>query len=328
MSWIEEIKQRARENSKTIILPEAMDSRILKATEEVLSEKICRIVLIGKEEEIREKAKQENIQIDGAQIVNPATHPKAKEYAHFLAEIDPTITQEEAEQQIKNPVYFGMMMIKCKEADGFVSGAMNTTKNILKTAMKIFKKEGTKILSTVVVMVVPNYKKDGKEGVYIFSDCALNETPGYLALSEIAVSSAKTYEKFTNQKAKVAMLSYSSLGSAHSKDIEKVVKATERVKKKHPELIIDGELQLDTAIVPEVASRKAPNSVIQGDANVLIFPDINAGNIGCKLVERLAKAQLFGPICQGLENPINDLSRGCSVESIVGTIVLTAIQAQ
>ncbi len=328
MSWIDEIKQRARENPKTIILPEAMDSRILKATEEVLSEKICRIVLIGKEEEIREKAKQENIQIDGAQIVNPATHPKAKEYAHFLAEIDPTITQEEAEQQIKNPVYFGMMMIKCKEADGFVSGAMNTTKNILKTAMKIFKKEGTKILSTVVVMVVPNYKKDGKEGVYIFSDCALNETPGYLALSEIAVSSAKTYEKFTNQKAKVAMLSYSSLGSAHSNDIEKVVKATERVKKKHPELIIDGELQLDTAIVPEVASRKAPNSVIQGDANVLIFPDINAGNIGCKLVERLAKAQLFGPICQGLENPINDLSRGCSVESIVGTIVLTAIQAQ
>ena len=328
MSWIDEIKQRARENPKTIILPEAMDSRILKATEEVLSEKICRIVLIGKEEEIREKAKQENIQIDGAQIVNPATHPKAKEYAHFLAEIDPTITQEEAEQQIKNPVYFGMMMIKCKEADGFVSGAMNTTKNILKTAMKIFKKEGTKILSTVVVMVVPNYKKDGKEGVYIFSDCALNETPGYLALSEIAVSSAKTYEKFTNQKAKVAMLSYSSLGSAHSNDIEKVVKATERVKKKHPELIIDGELQLDTAIVPEVASRKAPNSVIKGDANVLIFPDINAGNIGCKLVERLAKAQLFGPICQGLENPINDLSRGCSVESIVGTIVLTAIQAQ
>lgn len=328
MSFINELKLRASKNVKTIVLPEAMDSRILKATEIVLAEKICQIVLIGEEEEIKNKAKQENIRIEGAQIINPVHADKVEQYAEMLSQIDGTVSIEEARESMKNPVYFGMMMVKAGDSDGFVSGAMNTTKNVLKTAMKIFKKEGTKILSTALLMLVPNKEYGAKDGVYVFSDCALNENPGYLALSEIAMSSAKTYEKFTNQKAKVAMLSYSSLGSAHSKYTEKVIKATERVKSKWPELNIDGELQLDTAIVPEVAHKKAPNSVIQGDANVLIFPDINAGNIGCKLVERLGNGQIFGPICQGLEKPINDLSRGCSVEGIVGTITITAIQAQ
>lgn len=247
---------------------------------------------------------------------------------NFLLGTDKTITLEEARELVKNPVYFGMMMVKANEADGYVSGAMNTTKDILKTAMRIFKKEGTKILSTALLMIVPNCEYGSKDGVYIFSDCALNESPGYLALSEIAISSAKTYEKFTNKKAKVAMLSYSTFGSAKSKYTEKVIKATERVKKKWPELIIDGEMQLDSAIVPQIAESKAPDSQVKGEANVLIFPDINSGNIGCKLVERLANAQMFGPICQGLEKPINDLSRGCSVEGIVGTIIMTAVQAQ
>lgn len=328
MSFIDEIKLRAKANKKTIVLPEAMDSRILKATQIILSEDICNIVLVGKEKEIREKAKLENIQIEKAVIMEPAMSDKAQEYARLLAEADKTVTLEEATQLMKDPVYFGMMMVKANDADGYVSGAMNTTKDILKTAMRIFQKEGTKILSTALLMLVPNYEYGAKDGVYIFSDCALNENPGYLALSEIAISSAKTYEKFTNQKAKVAMLSYSTFGSAKSKYTEKVIKATERTKKKWPELIIDGEMQLDTAIVPEVAASKAPNSSVKGEANVLIFPDINSGNIGCKLVERLANAQMFGPICQGLEKPINDLSRGCSVEGIVGTIVMTAVQAQ
>ncbi len=327
MSFIEEIKQRAKENPKTIVLPESMDSRILKATEIILSEKICEIVLLGEEAEIKKKAEQEKICIEGAKLINPNTDCKAEQYANFLAEIDKSISSEEAKKLIQNPDYFGMMMIKSGDADGFVSGAMNTTKDILKTAMKIFKKEGTKILSTVLVMLVPNHKYGGKDGVYLFSDCALNENPGYLALSEIAITSAKTYEKFTNKKAKVAMLSYSTHGSAHSKEIEKVIKATERVKNKRPDIMIDGELQLDAAIVPEIAKTKAPHSPIKGEANVLIFPDINAGNIGCKLVERLANAEMFGPICQGLEKPINDLSRGSSVEGIVGTIIITAIQA-
>ncbi len=328
MSFIEEIKMRAKADRRTIVLPEAMDIRILKATEILLSEKVVDIVLLGNEDEIKNTAQEAKINLQHAQIVDPVKAEKTEQYATLLAKIDTTITLQEATALVKNPVYFGMMMVKAGDADGYVSGAMNTTKNILKTAMRIFKKEGTKILSTALLMIVPNHEYGGKDGVYIFSDCALNENPGYLALSEIAVSSAKTYEKFTAKKAKVAMLSYSTFGSAKSPFTEKVIKATERVKKKCPDLIIDGELQLDSAIVPEIAKTKAPNSEVKGEANVLIFPDINAGNIGCKLVERLANAQMFGPICQGLEKPINDLSRGCSVEGIVGTIVMTAVQAQ
>lgn len=329
MTFLEEIKDRARKNLKTIVLPEAMDSRILKATEIILQEKIANIVLIGNKEEIEEKAKKEKINILGAMIVDPEKSEQKENYAKILLQTDQTITNmSDAEELIKNPVYFGMLMVKANDADGFVSGAMNTTKNILKTAMRIFKKDGTKILSTALLMIIPNCEYGSKDGVFVFSDCALNESPGYLALSEIAISSAKTYEKFTNKPAKVAMLSYSTFGSATSNSTEKVIKATERVKKKCPELLIDGELQLDSSIVPEIAQRKAPNSVIKGEANVLIFPDINSGNIGCKLVERLAKAELYGPICQGLERPINDLSRGCSVAGIVGTITITAVQAQ
>ena len=328
MTVFERMKQRAKNDKKTIVLPESTDIRILKATEIILAEGIANIVLIGNEEEILKKANAENININGAIICDSQKDKRREYYAQKLAEIDKDISKEEAIDLVKNPVYFGMMMVKLGDSDGFVSGAMNTTKNILKTAMRIFKREGSKILSTVLLMIVPNEEYGSKDGVYIFSDCALNENPGYLALSEIAMMSAKTYEKFTEKSAKVAMLSYSTYGSAKSKYTEKVIKATERVKKKYPEIIIDGELQLDSAIVPEIAKTKAPNSDIKGEANVLIFPDINSGNIGCKLVERLAKAQLYGPICQGLEKPINDLSRGCSVESIVGTIVITAIQAQ
>ena len=328
MSFIDEIKIRAKADKKTIVLPEAMDSRILKATEIILSEEIANIVLIGNAEKIEKKAKMENINLKGAKIIDCLQSEKAEEYAELLADSDSNISIEEARKLIENPVYFGMLMVKANDADGYVSGAMNTTKNILRTAMRIFKKEGTRILSTVLLMLVQNKEYGSKDGVYIFSDCALNENPGYLALSEIAMTSAKTYEKFTNKQAKVAMLSYSTFGSAKSEYTEKVIKATQRAKKKCPELLIDGELQLDAAIVPEIAKSKAPNSLTKGEANVLIFPDINSGNIGCKLVERLAKAQMFGPICQGLEKPINDLSRGCSVEGIVGTIIITAIQAQ
>lgn len=328
MTIIDEMKIRAQNNKKTIVLPEAMDIRILKATEVVLNEQIANIVLLGNVDDIQDCAQKNNINIESAKIINPTTAENIEKYAKEFADIDKITSFEDAKELMKNPLYYGMMMVKVGDGDGYVSGAMNTTKNILKTAMRIFKKEGTKILSTALLMIVPNKEYGSQDGVYIFSDCALNENPGYLALSEIAISSAKTYEKFTNKTAKVAMLSYSTFGSANSKSTEKVKKATERVKKKCPELIIDGELQLDSAIVPEVAKIKAPESKGKGEANVLIFPDINSGNIGCKLVERLANSQLIGPICQGLEKPINDLSRGCSVEGIVGTIIITAVQAQ
>ena len=328
MPFFDDLKRRAKLDKKTIVLPESMDIRILKATEIILAEGLAHIVLLGNQEEIEKKAQEEKIDISGAQMINPKLSEKAEYYAECLAQIDTTVTMEEAQELVKNPVYFGMMMVKLGDSDGYVSGAMNTTKDILKTALRIFEKEGTKILSTVLVMLVPNEEYGDKDGVYLFSDCALNENPGYLALSEIAMTSAKTYKKFTNKEAKVAMLSYSTFGSAKSKSIDKVMKATERVKHKVPELKIDGEIQLDAAIVPEIALSKAPNSSLKGEANVLIFPDINAGNIGCKLVERLANAQMFGPICQGLEKPINDLSRGSSVEGIVGTILITVIQSQ
>ena len=328
MAFFDELKERARVDKKTIVLPEAMDIRILRATQIILEEKLAHIVLLGNATQIQETAAQEQICLDGAQIIDPQSAEKSKEYAQKLSEIEKTIDVETAQKLVQDPVYFGMMMVKLGDADGYVSGAMNTTKDVLKTAMKIFDKVGTKILSTALLMLVPNQEYGAKDGVYLFSDCALNENPGYLALSEIAMTSSKTYEKFTKKKAKVAMLSYSTLGSAKSKETEKVIKATQRVKQKMPDLLIDGEVQLDAAIVPEVAKAKAPDSVVKGEANVLIFPDINSGNIGCKLVERLANAQMFGPICQGLEKPINDLSRGCSVEGIVGTILITAIQAQ
>lgn len=328
MAFFDELKERAKVDKKTIVLPEAMDVRILKATQIILSQDLANIVLLGNIQQIQEKATQEQICLEGAQIIDPQFSEKAKIYAQKLSEIEKTMDTQTAERWIQNPAYFGMMMVKLGDADGYVSGAMNTTKDVLKTAMKIFDKVGTKILSTALLMLVPNQEYGAKDGVYLFSDCALNENPGYLALSEIAMASAKTYEKFTKKKAKVAMLSYSTLGSAKSKETEKIIKATQRVKQKMPDLLIDGEVQLDAAIVPEVAKAKAPDSVVKGEANVLIFPDINSGNIGCKLVERLANAQMFGPICQGLEKPINDLSRGCSVEGIVGTILITAIQAQ
>lgn len=328
MPFFDDLKRRAKLDKKTIVLPEAMDIRILKATEIILAEDLAHIVLLGNQDEIEKKAQKEKIDISGARIINPKMSEKAEFYAQRLAQIDQTVTMEEAQELIQNPVYFGMMMVKLGDSDGYVSGAMNTTKDILKTAMRIFEKEGTKILSTVLVMLVPNEEYGDKDGVYLFSDCALNENPGYLALSEIAMTSAKTYEKFTKKEAKVAMLSYSTFGSAKSKSVDKVVKAAERVKHKMPDLKIDGEIQLDAAIVPEIAESKAPYSSLKGEANVLIFPDINAGNIGCKLVERLANAQMFGPICQGLEKPINDLSRGSSVEGIVGTILITVIQSQ
>lgn len=314
MSFIEEMEERAKGDIKTIVLPEAMDSRILKATEIVLSKKAANIVLIGNKKEVLNKAKEENINIEGAQIIDSYTSDKIKEYAKLLSDADSKTSYDQAIELVKNPVYYGMLMVKVDDADGYVSGAMNTTKDILKTAIRIFKKVGTKILSTAIIMVVPDFEVGPKDGVFLFSDCGLNENPGFLALSEIALSSAKTYEKFMNEEAKVAMLSYSTLGSAESKSTEKVIKATERAKQKNPSLIIDGELQLDSAIIPEVAMSKAPNSPIKGDANVLIFPDINSGNIGCKLVERFAKASQYGPFCQGLEKPITDLSRGSSVE--------------
>lgn len=330
MSFIEEMKQRAKKELKTIILPEATDIRVLKATEAVLSEGYAKIILIGNEAEIVSRAKENNINIGGATIIDPMTSSKSERYANTLYELrkNKGMTLEEAQKLIQNPVYYGMVMVKVDEADGLISGAAHSTSDTLRPALQILKTApGTKLVSAFFIMVVPECKY-GQNGTFIFADSGLNENPDSEALSEIAISSSKSFKQLIGETPKVAMLSYSTYGSAKSEQTQKVIDATNLVKEKMPELLVDGELQLDAAIIPEVAEFKAKESPLKGEANVLVFPDLGAGNIGYKLVQRLAKAEAYGPLCQGIAKPVNDLSRGCSAEDIAGVVAITAVQAQ
>ena len=330
MSFIEEMKKRAKTNIKKIVLPEATDIRVLKATEQISKEKFAKIVLLGNEEKIKHIAEENSIIIDDAEIIEPSKSEKYDEYANSFYELRKAkgMTIEKARELMHDETYFGMMMVKMQEADGLVSGAIHSTADTLRPALQILKTTpGTKLVSAFFVMVVPNCEY-GENGVFVFSDCGLNENPDAENLSEIAISSSKSFEQLVGKKSKIAMLSYSTYGSAKSELTEKVINATNLVKEKMPELEVDGELQLDAAIIPEIAKSKAPGSNVAGKANTLIFPDLNAGNIGYKLVQRLAKAESYGPLCQGIAKPVNDLSRGCSSEDIVGVVAITAVQAQ
>ena len=332
MSFIEEIKQRAKKDIKTIVLPEAEDLRTLKATEQVLKEGYAKIILVGNKNVIKEKAEENNINIEGANIVDPDEFEKHDDYVNILYELrkHKGMTLELAEELVKDPTHLGMLMVKDEEynADGLVSGAVHSTSDTLRPALQILRTApNTKLVSAFFVIVVPNCEY-GENGTFIFGDSGLNQNPDSEELSEIAISSAKSFEQLVGKQAKVAMLSYSTYGSAKSELTEKVIEATNKVKEKAPDLLVDGELQLDAAIVPEIAKSKAPGSKVAGQANVLIFPDLNAGNIGYKLVQRLAKAEAYGPLCQGIAKPVNDLSRGCSAQDIVGVVAITALQAQ
>ena len=330
MSFIEEIKQRAKKQIKTIVLPEATDIRILKAAETVKQERYAKTILIGDEEQVRKIAKQNTIDIEGIEIIDPLKSERTQEYAQKLFELRKAkgMTEEQAQKLVLDPVYFGMMMVKNEDADGLVSGACHSTSDTLRPALQILKTApNTKLVSAFFVIVVPNCEY-GSNGTFIFADSGLNEEPNSDALSEIAISSSKSFEQLVGEKAKVAMLSYSTYGSAHSASTEKVIEATKLVREKAPELLVDGELQLDAAIIPEVAEFKAKGSPLKGEANVLVFPDLGAGNIGYKLVQRLAKAEAYGPLCQGIAKPVNDLSRGCSASDVAGVIAITAVQAQ
>lgn len=332
MSFIEEIKQRAKQNIKTIVLPEAQDIRTLQATEQVLKEGYAKIILVGDKKEIEEKAKDNNIDITGAEIVEPCNSNKYDGYVNLLFELrkQKGMSLEKAKGLVKDPVYFGMLMLKDEKsgADGLVSGAIHSTADTLRPALQILKTApGTKLVSAFFVMSLPDCKY-GENGTFIFGDCGLNENPDAEALSEIAISSSKSFKQLVGKEPKVAMLSYSTYGSAKSDLTQKVIDATQKVREKEPKLLVDGELQLDAAIVPEVAEFKAPGSSIEGNANVLIFPDLNAGNIGYKLTQRLGRAEAYGPLCQGIARPVNDLSRGCSSQDIAGVIAITAVQAQ
>lgn len=330
MDFIEKIKQRAKQDIKTIVLPEADDIRTLKATELVLKEKYANIILIGNEQKVKEIARANDVNIDGVKIINPQSSPDYEKYAELLYELrkHKGMTLEQAKEITLNPVYFGMLMVKNNDADGLVSGAVHSTADTLRPALQILKTApNTKLVSAFFVMVVPNCEY-GSNGVFIFSDSGLNANPNADELSEIAISSSKSFEQLVGEEAKVAMLSYSTYGSAKSELTQKVIEATKLLKEKAPEIKSDGELQLDAAIIPEIAASKAPGSPIKGEANVLIFPDLDAGNIGYKLVQRLAKAEAYGPLCQGISKPVNDLSRGCNYKDIAGVIAITAVQAQ
>ena len=240
------------------------------------------------------------------------------------------MTEEQAKELVKDPTHFGMLMLKDEKstADGLVSGAVHSTSDTLRPALQILKtKPGTKLVSAFFIMVVPNCDY-GENGTFIFADSGLNQNPNEDELSEIAISSSESFKQLVGREPKVAMLSYSTKGSAKSELTEKMINATKLVKEKAKSLIVDGELQLDAAIVPEIAKSKAPNSPVKGEANVLVFPNLDAGNIGYKLVQRLAKAEAYGPLCQGIAKPVNDLSRGCSSKDIAGVIAITAVQAQ
>ena len=332
MSFIEEIKNRAKEDKKTIILPEAEDKRVLEAASKVIKQGFAKVILLGDEEKIKEDSSKNKIDLDGVDIINPLTSDKKEEYKQKLYELrkNKGMTLEQAEKLLKEPIYFGMMMLKDEnsKADGLVSGAAHSTANTLRPALQILKtKPGTKLVSAFFVMCVPDCEY-GENGTFIFGDSGLNQNPTADELSEIAISSSKSFEQLVRKEAKVAMLSYSTKGSAKSELTEKVIEATKLVKEKETNLMVDGELQLDAAIVPEIAASKAPDSPLKGEANVLIFPDLDAGNIGYKLVQRLAKAEAYGPLCQGIAKPVNDLSRGCSADDIVGVVAITAVQAQ
>ncbi|MBQ9019555.1 MAG: phosphate acetyltransferase [Bacilli bacterium] len=328
MDFINKIKIRAKSDKKTIVLTEAMDERVMKAAAIILDEDICNLIIIGNKEDINNSYKYNIIK---ATIIDPNTYYRTEELINDLVELrkNKGMTYDKARELIHNDyMYFACMLVKKGIADGIVSGACHTTKDTLVPALQIIKNDNNyDFVSSFFVMETldPAF---GYNGILVFSDCGIIEYPDSRMLAEIAGMSATSFKFLVGDDPIVAMLSYSTKGSAKGEYVEKVIEATKIAKEKYSKYRIDGELQLDTAIVPEIAKRKAPNSDVAGHANVLIFPNIEAGNIGYKLVERFAHAKAYGPITQGMANPVNDLSRGSSVDEIVGVVAITAVQAQ
>ena len=308
MAVIDIIKEKAKADKKTIVLPESMDRRTWEAAEKILKEGLANLIIIGTPEDIGEHSK--GLDVSGATIINPQTYEKTQEYIDLFVELRKAkgMTPEKAKETILGDyAYYGCLMIKNGDADGMVSGACHSTANTLRPCLQVIKtKPGTKLVSAFFLMEVPDCDL-GDNGTFVFADC---------------------FKMLVGHEPKVAMLSHSSKGSAKHADVDKVVEATKLAKEMAPELALDGELQLDAAIVPEIGASKAPDSKVAGHANVLVFPDLDAGNIGYKLVQRLGKAAAYGPMCQGIAKPVNDLSRGCSADDIVGVVAITAVQCQ
>lgn len=329
MGFIDTIKARAKADKKTIVLPESMDRRTWEAAEKILKEDIANLVIIGTPEDIADHSA--GLDVSKATVINPQTYEKTQEYIDLFVELRKAkgMTPEKAKEiMMSDYAYYGCLMIKNGDADGMVSGACHSTADTLRPCLQIIKtKPGTKLVSAFFLMVVPNCEY-GSSGTFVFADSGLNQNPSSEELVAIAKSSAESFRLLVQEEPVVAMLSHSTKGSAKHPDVDKVVEATRIAKEAYPDLKVDGELQLDAAIVPSVGSSKAPGSEVAGKANVLMFPDLDAGNIGYKLVQRLAKAEAYGPVTQGIARPVNDLSRGCCADDIVGVVAITAVQAQ
>lgn len=329
---VAKMAQKVKQNLKTIVLPETEDVRVLKAASIILKEEIANIILIGDENEIKTLCEKENIDMpfSKVKIINNLTSSKKEEYANLLYELrkNKGMTLENAHEVIKDKVYFATLMVKANDADGLVSGAIHSTSDTLRPALQVIKAaEGIKNVSSFFLMETPK-KQFGDEGVMLFSDCGLIEFPTVDQLVDITIESAQSYRLLTGEEPRVALLSYSTKGSAKNEAIDKLVEVLRILKEKNVDFDVDGEFQLDAAIIPEVAKLKAPDSKVAGKANVLIFPNLEAGNIGYKMAQRFGDALALGPVTQGLKKPVNDLSRGSSVDDIVGTIIVTCIQAK
>jgi phosphate acetyltransferase len=324
MDIITKIKEKAKLKKKRVVLPEGSEKRMIQATKKILAEGLAEVTLLGDENKISELSKSYQLNLKKVKVIDPSTSSEfdkyAEEYYHLRKKKG--ITQKDAKKIIINPLYYGAMMVRKGEVDGSVAGSVNTTGDVLRAAIQIIGL-APKItsVSSSFIMVLPEFL--GVENkVFVFGDCAVIPDPDPQQLASIAISSAKTMRELVGEEPKVAMLSFSTKGSAEHEMLDKVREATRIVKQLKPDLKVDGELQADSAIIPDVAKKKCPDSAIRGDANVLIFPDLNSGNIAYKLVQRMAKAEAIGPIIQGLAKPANDLSRGCSVDDIVNVVAI------